>query len=52
MVIGEVELLYDSVHDEVFIGGSGLVLMINGRWCYSESELRDIFSYLCMGVLV
>lgn len=52
MVIGEISLLYDTVHDEVFIDGSGLVLMINGRWCFSESELKDIFSFLYMGVLV
>jgi hypothetical protein len=50
--VGEVVLLYDVVHDEVFIDGSGLVLMANGCWCFSDEELGAIFSYLELGVLV
>jgi hypothetical protein len=50
--VGEVLLLYDCVHDEVFIDGSGLVLMANGRWLFSDEELEGIFSYLSLGVLV
>lgn len=50
--VGEVDLLYDSVHDEVFIDGSGLVLMANGVWLFDDDELSVIFSYLLLGVLV
>ena len=51
-IVGEVDLLYDSVHDEVFIDGSGLVLMANGVWLFDDDELSVIFSYLLLGVLV
>ena len=50
--VGEVDLLYDVVHDEVFIDGSGLVLMANGVWLFDDDELSVIFSYLLLGVLV
>lgn len=50
--IGEVDLLYDCVHDELFVDGSGLVLMANGRWCFSDSVLECIFGFLELGVLV
>ena len=44
--VGEIDLLYDVVHDEVFIDGSGLVLMANGRWLFDDDELMLIFNYL------
>ena len=50
--VGEVDFLYDVVHDEVFIDGSGLVLMANGVWLFDDDELGVIFSYLLLGVLV
>ncbi len=50
--VGEVDLLYDVVHDEVFIDGSGLVLMANGVWLFDDDELSVIFNYLELGVLV
>lgn len=34
-----VGLSYDSVHDEVCLADTGLVVMVNGVWCYSFDEL-------------
>lgn len=47
-----VRLLFDSVHDEVFVEGSGLVLMECGVWCFSEVEVCEILGWLELGVLV
>lgn len=35
-------LLYDPVHDEVFVKGSGLVVMTNDRWLYGYCRLRKL----------
>ena len=37
-----VPLLYDEVHDEVFLKNTGLVVQCNGGWCFSDDELREI----------
>ena len=37
-----VPLLCDLVHDEVFLAGTGLVVLCNGRWCFSEEELLEL----------
>ncbi len=41
-LLGELELLYDAHHDEVFIDKTGLVIMYNKRWLYSYWELVAI----------
>ena len=45
-----VPLCYDVVHDEVYLAGTGLVLLQNGVWCYSDEELRLICSGYRRGV--
>ena len=46
-----VVLLHDLVHDEVFIEGTGLVVMVCGRWLYSWRELRFVCLCECMGLV-
>lgn len=54
-VFGElcgVRLLGDVVHDEVYLEGNGLVVMVNGRWLVSFDELRFICLCVSMGLEV
>lgn len=37
-----VGLSYDSVHDEVCLADTGLVVMVNGVWCFSGDELFEL----------
>lgn len=41
-LFGFVKLLKDTRHDEVFIERNGLVIIENGRWRHSYSELVAI----------
>ena len=34
-----VRLSFDECHDEVYLADTGLVVMVNGKWCYSFDEL-------------
>lgn len=34
-----IRLCYDAVHDEVYLADTGLVILCNGRWCFSDDEL-------------
>ena len=40
--LGGVPLFYDEVHDMVFLAGTGLVVLVNGSWCFSEDVLADL----------
>lgn len=51
VVYGElcgIRLLWDVVHDEVYLDGSGLVVMCNNRWLYEFKELQ--FICLCLSM--
>ena len=37
-----VPLFFDGVHDEVVLAGTGLVVLVNGRWCFCEEELLEL----------
>ncbi len=37
-----VKLSFDECHDEVYLAGTGLVVMVNSRWCFTMDELRFI----------
>lgn len=41
-LFGEIKLIKDLHHDEVFIEKTSLVVMQNSRWFYSYSELVAI----------
>lgn len=38
-------LSYDSVHDEVFVKCSGLVVMTGNVWLFSEEELFELLEW-------
>ena len=47
-----IRLLWDTVHDEVYLEGSGLVVMSNNRWVLPVDDLRFICLCLSMGLEV
>ena len=37
-----VRLSFDECHDEVCLADTGLVVMVNGVWCFSGDELFEL----------
>ena len=46
--VNGVRLLWDTVHDEVYLEGSGLVVMVNDRWVVPYECVR--FYCLCVSM--